>query len=110
MKDATLIVNLHSAQNMVNRNHQPINAYFVLSCEGQRDETEFSSNPQYFEIQKNVEFQIKIGDEPLIIKMIDAQTQNEADFEGIINIPLTSLSNQQPQECQDQYLYDQNDD
>lgn len=56
MKESSLTVELQNVVNLRNRNDQPINAYFVLSCEGQRHETEFSSNPQYFEINKRYDF------------------------------------------------------
>ena len=45
MENSTLNILFKNAKNIVNSKNQPMNANFMLMCEGQNEETGYSQNP-----------------------------------------------------------------
>ena len=63
-------------------------------CEGQSNETGFSTSSQFMETDKEYVFYIKTGEEPLEIRMVDQNAQNEYSYEGFYQIYLNDLKDQ----------------
>jgi len=94
MQNSELTVFVHSVENVCRRDGSPFTANFILQCEGQQVETGLCMNPDYFEINKNFKFNIKTGQSPLEIIMVDGVNMNEESVEGVISVPLFELKDQ----------------
>ena len=91
MDNSVLTIHFINAQNIVNQYGQQTNAYFQLCCEGQKEETGISDNPQYFEINKEFTFNIKTGEEPLEIRMIDSNNMENYQIDAYYDVNFQDL-------------------
>ena len=107
MQGSELNVKINTIKSIVNQNNQPGNAKFILSCEGQAVETGISNNPNIYHVDKTYKFKIKTGEEPLTITMVGA-TNIDNEPEGIIDIDLRELRDQNTVTHDINFYYDEN--
>ena len=93
MPNSELVVFVKSIEDIARANGARVKANFVLSCEGQSAETGLSDNPGLFSVNKNFKFALKTGADPLEVRMFPV-TSDEAEGEGVVRVPLSSLSSQ----------------
>lgn len=94
MQNSELTVFIHNIENICKRDGNPFTANFILQCEGQQVETGLCMNPEFYEINKEFKFNIKTGQSPLEIIMVDGVDMNEESVEGVISVPLFELKDQ----------------
>lgn len=94
MQNSELTAVIHSVENVCKRDGNLFTANFILQCEGQQVETGLCMNPDYFEINKTFKFNIKTGQSPFEIIMIDGVSNNTESVEGVISIPLFEFKDQ----------------
>ena len=94
MQNSELNVFVQNIENIRRNNGDQMAANFVLQCESQQVETGISDNPSNFNVNKNFRFNVKTGQSPLEVFMLDVTSHSGEEIEGVINIPLYDLKDQ----------------
>lgn len=94
MQNSELNVFVQNIENIRRNNGDHMAANFVLQCESQQVETGISDNPASFNVNKNFRFNVKTGQSPLEVFMLDVTSHSGEEIEGVINIPLYDLKDQ----------------
>jgi hypothetical protein len=95
MKGSVLTVQVIKAQNLLPMDiGGKSDPYVILSCENQQIETRYISNDLNPVWDETFTFQIQKGTEDLSVIVMDHDVIGRHDFEGQVEIPLQSISDQ----------------
>lgn len=93
MEGSELYVTVKNVENIRRRDGSPIEADFYLSCEGSMLNTGVATDPDNFIVNKNFSFPIKMGNQPLEIRMIDVGAGGVPV--GAVKVLMSSLASQE---------------